>query len=318
MRQWREVARPRRSAGRMPLAAIVAAAAVAALGVTLAGHETAARGLTSPGALSVWDLAAVALLSAGGMLYVRGVARLRERAAFQPRHERLAFACGWTVLMVTVLPPLDALAIELFSIHMIQHELMMLAGAPLLMAGRPLSTCLWGLPAAWRAAAARAVQARPVRSIWRSLTAPLVAWALHGIAIWVWHAPPLYDSTVRHEGVHALQHATFIVTAALFWWGLLYGRYGRAGYGAAVFYVFTTVVHTGLLGAMLTLSGVPFYSAYAAPAARRGIDPLADQQLAGLLMWIPAGIVLTLLGIALFAAWVGESERRQRSVRVRP
>jgi cytochrome c oxidase assembly factor CtaG len=98
----------------------------------------------------------------------------------------------------------------------------------------------------------------------------------------------------------------------LFWWGLVVGRYGRAGYGAAVFYVFTTVVHTGLLGAMLTFAGVPLYEVYQAPAARRGIDPLADQQLAGLLMWIPAGAVLTVTGIALFAAWLGEAERRTR------
>lgn len=272
------------------------------------------RGMNAPGALSIWDLAVVVLLSLTGMLYVRGAAALRNRGAFQPRRERVAFACGWTVLVATVMPPLDALAIERFSIHMIQHELMMLAGAPLVMAGRPFSTCLWGLPASWRARVAPAVQSRAVAGVWRGATAPLVAWVLHGLAIWVWHAPPLYNATVRHEGVHALQHAMFVATSAFFWWGLVYGRYGRAGYGAAVFFVFTTVVHTGLLGAMLTLSGVPLYSAYVEPAKRRGIDLLADQQLAGLLMWVPAGIVLTLLGIALFAAWVGESERRQRAV----
>lgn len=293
------------------------AAALVAAAIALAAIAGGTSGLTEPGALSIWDLAVVALLSAMGMLYLRGAMRLRDRGAVQPWREPAAFACGWIVLVVTVMPPIDSLAIELFSIHMIQHELMMLVGAPLVMAGRPLSTCLWGLPSSWRARAARTVQVRVVSSAWRTLTAPLTAWALHGLAIWVWHAPPLYNATVSHEGIHALQHATFVGTAALFWWGLIYGRYGRAGYGAAVFYVFTTVVHTGLLGAMLTLSGVPRYAAYVAPAARRGVDALADQQLAGLLMWIPAGIVLTILGIALFAAWVGESERRQRSVAAR-
>jgi putative membrane protein len=295
----------------MRIAATCASAAL--FTATLAAHAES-RSLTAPGALSLWDLAAVALLAASGILYLRGVIQMRRRGAFQPLRERLAFACGWMVLVLTVLPPIDELAIELFSVHMIQHELMMLAGAPLVMAGRPLSTCLWGLPPGLRSAAGASVRIRPILSSWQLLTAPLVAWAMHGLVLWIWHAPALYNATVRNEAVHALQHAMFVGSAALFWWGLLYGRYGRAGYGAGVFYVFTTVVHTGLLGAMLTFAGVPLYSAYAAPAARRGIDALGDQQVAGLLMWIPAGIVLTLLGIALFAAWIGESDRRQRRV----
>src|SRR5678809_1607093 len=89
---------------------------------------------------------------------------------------------------------------------------------------------------------------------------------------------------------------------------MLYGRYGRAGYGVAVFYVFLTVVHTGVLGAMVTFARTPLYPIYQAPAAAHGIDPLIDQQRAGLLMWIPAGLVMTMLGLALFAAWLGESE----------
>src|SRR6185503_10622658 len=150
----------------------------------------------------------------------------------------------------------------------------------------------------------------PAVEAWRVLTAPIAAWALHGAAIWIWHAPALYEWAVRNESVHALQHLMFVGTSALFWWGLLYGRYGRAGYGAAVFYVFLTVVHTGILGAMVTFAPTPLYPIYAAPAAAHGIDALVDQQRAGLLMWIPAGFVMTLLGLALFAAWLGESERR--------
>jgi cytochrome c oxidase assembly factor CtaG len=118
----------------------------------------------------------------------------------------------------------------------------------------------------------------------------------------------LYEWAVENEAVHAVQHATFVGTSVLFWWGLVYGRYGRAGYGASVFFVFTTAVHTGLLGALFTLSTHPFYGIY----AQRAPDPIADQQLAGLVMWIPAGFVLTIAGIGLFAAWLGESERRLR------
>jgi putative membrane protein len=147
-------------------------------------------------------------------------------------------------------------------------------------------------------------------AVWRTLTAPLLAWALSGLAVWVWHMPVLYDAAVANEGIHTLEHASFVGTSALFWWGMLYGRYGRAGYGAAVFYVFLTVVHTGILGAMVTFAGTPLYPIYAQPAAAHGVDLLVDQQRAGLLMWIPAGLVMTLLGLGLFAAWIGEAQRR--------
>ena len=291
---------------RASLAAVFALSGAA----IVTAHDGHAHDLNAPGAFSLWDIAVLAGLGTFGLLYLRGTRALARRGALHRRREQVAFWCGWTTLVVSVLPPLDALAVELFSAHMAQHELMMLAGAPLVIAGRPMSTCLWGVPVRWRGAVGRTLQSPPARSAWRVLTAPLVAWALHGLAIWVWHLPALYDLAVGNEGVHAAQHAMFVGTAALFWWGLLYGRYGRAGYGAAVFYVFTTVVHTGILGAAVTFAGVPLYPVYAAPAARRGIDLLADQQIAGLLMWIPAGVVLTLLGVALFAAWLGEAERR--------
>ena len=140
-----------------------------------------------------------------------------------------------------------------------------------------------------------------------AVSTPLVAWALHGAVLWIWHVPALYDLAVRSEAAHAVQHAMFVGTSAMFWTGLLYGRYGRAGYGAGVFFVFTTAVHTGILGALFTISATPLYSSYSGGPEGAA---LADQQLAGLVMWIPAGLLLTLVGIALFAAWLGEAERR--------
>jgi putative membrane protein len=113
--------------------------------------------------------------------------------------------------------------------------------------------------------------------------------------------------------LHALQHFCFFFTAALFWWTLVQGRYGRAGYGAGVLFVFITSVHSGILGALMTFGRALWYPTYDAPARAAGIDPLRDQQLAGLLMWIPAGLILMIVGLALCAAWLGEAERRARS-----
>jgi putative membrane protein len=266
--------------------------------------------LDAPGAFSIWDIATLLLLGSVGALYYRGLVRLGDRDVVRPWYETAAFAGGWLALVAAVLPPLDSYAIRLFSVHMAQHELMMLVGAPLVTIGRPVPICLWGVPDRWRPAAAAVFQGRWMLGGWRVLTVPVVAWALHGLTIWIWHLPALYDAAVASEGIHALQHAMFVGTAVFFWYGLAYGRYGRLGYGAGVFYVFTTLVHSGILGALLTFASTPLYPIYQAPAAVLGIDPVADQQVAGLVMWVPAGIVLTLLGLALFAAWLGEAERR--------
>jgi putative membrane protein len=257
---------------------------------------------------SPWDLLAIGLLMVSGSLYAIGHDHLRRHAG-HGRREAAAFWIGWAAMLIAVLPPIDGLATVLFSVHMLQHELLMLIGAPLIVAGRPLSTCLWGLPSTARRGAGRLLQRGVIGGMWRSLTAPAVAWLLHGLILWIWHVPVLYEWAVRNEAVHAMQHAMFVGTSVLFWWGLIHGRYGRAGYGVSVFYVFTTVVHTGLLGAAFALTSSPIYAVY----ADRSADPLTDQQLAGLIMWVPAGIVLTLTGIALFAAWLGESERRDHA-----
>jgi putative membrane protein len=261
-----------------------------------------------PASTSIWDALAVVLLCGAGILYATGQRRLALRGARQRRVEPVAFWVGVMAMFAAVLPPLDHLAAERFSAHMLQHELLMLVGTPLMVAGRPMAVWLWGLPDSARLSSSIAFRDTHSARLWAILTAPAVAWALHGGTVWLWHLPVLYEWAVQNEAVHAVQHATFVGTSVLFWWGLVYGRYGRAGYGASVFYVFTTVVHTGILGALFTLSTRPFYAIYAA----RTSDPVADQQRAGLVMWIPAGLVLTLAGIALFAAWLGESERRLR------
>jgi putative membrane protein len=280
---------------------------------TLSAHGQDSHGLADPRVFSSWDKATLVALIVFGALYFTGSRRLRTNGAIQRAVEPMAFAVGWSALVAAVLPPLDAASIARFSAHMVQHEVMMLVGAPLVMAGRPMSTCLWALPARWRHSFAAPLQGRLVSRAVRILTAPIVAWALHGSVVWIWHLPVLYDLAIRSEPTHALQHAMFVGTSMMFWWGLLCGRYGRAGYGAAVFYVFTTAIHTGILGAFITFGGTPLYSSY---ANLLGENALADQQAAGLVMWIPAGALLTIMGIGLFAAWLGEAERRSHGSRL--
>jgi putative membrane protein len=265
--------------------------------------------------VSGWALAEGTGLIACASIYGLGVARLWRRAGTRGLRplQVAAYGAALVSLWVALLSPLDTLADVLFSAHMGQHEILILVAAPLLVIGRPLYALLWAVPERARHGLTTAVDSRPFRRVWRLVSHPVSVLVLHGLALWIWHVPGLFEDALEHETVHALQHLSFFLTAALFWWTLVNGRYGRAGYGMAVMFVFATAMHSGLLGAMLTFARTALYATHEARTRAAGLDPVADQQLAGLLMWIPAGLIMTILGLAFLSAWLGEAERRTRA-----
>jgi putative membrane protein len=144
-----------------------------------------------------------------------------------------------------------------------------------------------------------------------------VAWALHGGALWLWHAPPLFEAALESEAIHYLQHLTLLVTALLFWASLLPRRADTRSRIVAVFSLFTTSIHATLLGALLTLSPAVWYAHYTGAEGAGGLSALEDQQLAGLIMWVPFGIVYVAAALALFAAVLrddGATPRRRRGL----
>jgi putative membrane protein len=260
-----------------------------------------------------FDPLVLATLVASAAVYGVGLTRLWRTPAGRravPVWHAVAWTAGWGSIVVALLSPLDRLSDILFSAHMTQHELLMLVGAPLIVVGRPLVVMLWAFAPATRERVGRLTQAPLFEAGWRGVTGPIVVWILHAVVLWAWHAPALYEAALADERIHAVQHLSFFVTAALFWWAVVHGRYGRGGYGVAVLYVFTTALHSGALGALFTFAGTERYPAYDASTRAWGADPLADQALAGLIMWIPFGLVFMIVGLALFAAWLGESDRR--------
>jgi putative membrane protein len=280
-------------------------------------HEGRHLGLDALGWWS-WEPIVVAGLVAAGVAYTLGVRRIWSRAgsgAGMRRVEVAAYALGLFGLAVALVSPLDRLGALLFSAHMAQHEMLMLVAAPLLVAGRPVIAWLWALPPPARAAAASWSRQDGVRRAWRIVTGPVVALLVHAIARWIWHLPELFEAALHSAPVHAVQHTMFFWSAALFWYALIHGRYGRMGYGVAAAFVWVTAMHTGVLGALITFAGRPWYPSYEIRGAEYGIAPLADQQMAGLIMWVPSGGVLLAIGLGLFAAWLGESERRARLTR---
>jgi len=248
------------------------------------------------------------------VVYAIGVWRLWRFAGYgqgiRPI-QALAFASGWLSLVVALSPPLDEWSDEWLAAHMVQHELLMVVAAPLIAYGAPIIGLLWAMPSRVRRVAVTSVRRTGVSRVWNALTTPGCVFVLYGAALWIWHVPALYDYAVEHEGVHIVQHLCFFGTATLFWWGITHGRQGRVGYGAAVVYVFLTAVHGAVLGALLTVSPGVWYAPYLVTRPD-GLTPLEDQQLAGLLMWVPAGLAFAAGGLFLFAAWLRQSDRRSR------
>lgn len=288
------------------------------LAALLAPSPAAAHGgVVAPGEVWgawSWEPAVLAGVFVAAWLYARGTERVWRRAGVGRgvrRWQAGCFAAGLGVLLVALVSPLDAMGGTLFAAHMVQHELLVLAAAPLLVLGSPLVPFVWGLPPRARRRAGAWARRRPVRAAWRALTHPAVVWALHAAALLVWHAPALYQRTLESDAVHAAQHASFLGTAPLFWWVLLHpaGR-RRLAPGAAVLYLFSTATYGAVLGALLTFSPRPWYPAYAPGAAAWGLAPLEDQQIGGLVMWVPGGMAYLAAALALFAAWLRETERR--------
>jgi cytochrome c oxidase assembly factor CtaG len=242
-------------------------------------------------------------LIAAALLYSIGARRNRGVT----RTQMACFWSGCAVLVIALVWPLHSLSEIVFWAHMTQHELLMLVAAPLLVLSRPLVPMLWALPGPERRSTGRFFKRTGLIRAWRSISRPLPAWLLHAAALWAWHAPALFQAATRNSAIHALQHISFLGSALLFWWSLFYSR-KRTAYGESFVYVFTTAVHTSVLGALLTFSNTAWYPIYRFTAPQAGLTVLQDQQIGGLIMWVPAGVVYLIAGLVLIALWLRESD----------
>ena len=240
------------------------------------------------------------LAGALALVYAVGQHEWSSRRRSRDRRGVASFAAGVLSLAVAFSPRLDEAADRLFSAHMIQHELLMVVAAPLLVASDSFPALIWALPRGGRMMAARLMRRMRIRAGWRWLTRPLPASVLHGLAIWIWHAPLLFDAALEHEWIHVVQHLSFFGTGLLFWSSVLRPR-RREARGQAVLSLFATAVHSGVLGALLTFSRTAWYAPYGAGA-------IEDQQLAGLIMWIPASVAYLVASLFVARRWLAESE----------
>lgn len=289
------------------------------LGVALAPAAALAHGPpatpdTPPWRAWNWDPLTLGPLLLVAWLYARGVTRLWRRAGRRViRPWRAAcFAGGCATVFAALVSPLDALAHALFSVHMIQHMLIMGVAAPLLVLGRPPITLLWALPFRLRVLLGSATRNAVFAAVARALARPGAAWTIHFVVLWAWHAPTLYDAAVRSAPLHWLEHLTMLIAACLFWQALIQGgRVRDGGYGVSALAALTTLAHAGMLGALLTFAPEPLYESHLMSAPAWGLTPLEDQQLAGLVMWVPACLVYLVAGVWFIALALTEVERRE-------
>jgi cytochrome c oxidase assembly factor CtaG/cytochrome c2 len=279
----------------------------------------AAEPLAPHDLFSAWSFEPAVVISLGvafGLHFV-GVRRLESlstRHGKEIRRESIFFMCGLFLTAIALISPLHQLGGALFSAHMLQHELLMAVAAPLLVLGRPIVPMLWALPPGARRSIGDAATHRVSSRLWRAISNPLSAFLLHALAIWGWHAPNLYDASVRSEVVHTAQHLSFVLTALLFWWSILGPAARRRGGGIGIISLVGTALHTTLLGALIATADQPLFSAYTDAGTRAwGLTPLGDQQLGGLIMWIPAGVVYLAAALYLFPRWIRESGARVRA-----
>jgi putative membrane protein len=239
-------------------------------------------------------------------LYLYGIGPLRRKyhlADEVKRGQVIAFLLGVFSIFLALVSPLDELGDSyLFSAHMVQHLFITIVGPPLLLMGTPG----WLLRPLWRN--------RTVFLIARVFTFPALAFFLYNADFWLWHAPPLYNATLENQGIHILEHVTFIVFGVLYWWPILSPseELPRLSLGGQVLYIFLAGMPTVALGAGLTFLP-PLYAPYLAAPRIWGLSAAVDQQLGGLIMWIPGNIFYIVIISILFIRWMQKQDAKQRA-----
>lgn len=263
-----------------------------------------------------WDPWLLLGLTLTGYMYSRGVYALWRRAGVGRGvtwRQLWLFGLGLVALVVALISPVDALSEALFSAHMVQHMVLIYVAPLLFVLGAPPVLWIWALPRAWRRPTTRWWRASLWQRLWGYLLHPLTIWGLFGLVLWVWHAPALYQAAVLSRAIHLLEHASFFGASLLFCWLLVHGRgqscpKGGASDGAILLVLFTTALHSGLLGALLTFAATPLYPVYRLGVMQWGLTLLTDQQLAGVIMWIPVGFFYLGAMLILVARWLQAME----------
>jgi len=291
---------------------LVAVGLAAAVPAQTAAHGPVAPAPTLPGVLLQWrpaPLVLVALVAAtlGWLILARRVS-VAHPAKPHPRWRSAAFLGGLAVLALALLSPIEAYEGQLFSVHMLQHMLLELVAAPLLLLGAPATLALRAAAPSVRARLLSVLHSRAVTV----LSFPLLAWVLFAAVNWGWHFSSLYNDALETPWVHDVQHLTFVAAALLFWWPVVGADPARwrLPHPVRLFYLFLAMPQNSFLGIALMSAPLALYPHYLTNARDWGPSPIVDQSVGGMLMWVGGDVVFLLAMGLVVAAWVRAEDRR--------
>lgn len=247
----------------------------------------------------VWrvDPQVIGALLVVALVYMRGWYRLRRQRDdhFQVRHLG-SFLSALALIGLDLLSPIDSLADSLSSVHMAQHMLLIFVVPVLVWWGRPLLPLYYGMPRFVRGLLDRVGRLGPVQVFFAWLVRPITAWLIFVVVIWAWHLPVLYDLALEHEPIHNLEHACVFYASLLFWYPVMqpYPARPRWSRWVLVPYLILADVQFTVFSAILTFSDHVIYTYYLRVPGPWPISPLQDQEIAGLIMWIPGSIAFLL------------------------
>ncbi len=265
-----------------------------------------------------WSFDPIVVLTLGlaFVTYTRGIFTMRPIKGHVLGPWRPAgFYVGIATAFLALSSPIDSLSDRLFAFHMTQHLMLVFVAAPLILLGAPLLPMLRGIPPGLRRITViPGAQSTQIRFVARQVTNPMIAWSAFVVALWGWHMPSLYTAALESETVHILEHASFMGTALLFWWIVIdpVPFRGRIPYLGRLVFVILALTQSLPLAAMLTFTSEPWYEPYVASGDYWGIDPMTDQQIGGLIMWIGAMIPYFIAVSALFMVAMKKDEEATR------
>jgi putative membrane protein len=295
----------------LPALGAALALALAAAGTVLAhGDELPAPSF--PGVLLDWSLDPLPLIGClvAGAAYLwaeRQTDRVHAETPV-PRYRRWLFLGGLVAILVALISPIDAYEGQLFSVHMIQHMLLELVAAPLLVMAAPITLAL-------RVASPRGrrwILAVLHSHVLRWLAFPLTAWLLFAAVNWGWHFSGLYDMALENDLVHYVEHLTMLGAGLLFWWPAISPdpMPWRMPHPVRLLYLFLALPQNSFLAVALLSSETVLYSHYLTTIRSWGPDPLADQQLGATLMWVMGDMLFLAATLGVVWAWMRFEDAR--------
>jgi len=276
-------------------------------------------------ALTSWDfrLEVILVLVLAGTIFTSGWWRLRKRTYAGMPSSKWRMGAAWrpflynaclVLLAITLMSPIDVLSSQLFTMHMVQHVLLVMIVPPLLWLANPFPISLWGLPFQMRIGIGRLFSRESRFRHWLvRFTGPGIVWFAFVIVYWGWHDPNAYTLALENGFIHDLEHLTFFGASILFWWHVtaagprLHKRLSHLARGA---YALAAVPPNMFAGIAIGFATAPIYTYYEAMPRLWNLSVMADQQLAGVIMWVPGSMMYMIAALILVARWLQLEEKK--------